>query len=189
MTRDPLGGIDGTNLYSYVRNNPILLLDPLGLYASVCVDDDGNVEIVIPIEFSGDFTDELIADIIGCIESKWSGTFGEYNVTTRVVKPKGKQTKNKIRIDKPKRRARTGYYGGIWDPKSTCEVHAHETGHLLGIDDGYVKEDAENGVLNPQPGRSRDDLMVSIEKGNRPFPNAIEDAIDKNKCDPKADAW
>jgi len=31
MTRDPLGYVDGTNVYGYVAGSPVMLIDPLGL--------------------------------------------------------------------------------------------------------------------------------------------------------------
>ncbi|MGD9017884.1 MAG: RHS repeat-associated core domain-containing protein, partial [Desulfobacterales bacterium] len=34
LSPDPLGLVDGTNLYSYVQNNPVAEIDPLGLYKS-----------------------------------------------------------------------------------------------------------------------------------------------------------
>ncbi|MCP4401191.1 MAG: RHS repeat-associated core domain-containing protein, partial [bacterium] len=37
MTQDPIGEQGGLNLYAYVRNSPIQLLDPLGLAAGECV--------------------------------------------------------------------------------------------------------------------------------------------------------
>jgi RHS repeat-associated protein len=33
LTPDPLGFADGPNLYSYVHNNPLTHIDPLGLYS------------------------------------------------------------------------------------------------------------------------------------------------------------
>lgn len=75
LNRDVIGetmGRGGTNLYSYVRNNPISLSDPLGLYAQGVysignhtlnmVDDNGNIFNTSDIfSGSGPFANEPLA--------------------------------------------------------------------------------------------------------------------------------
>ena len=40
MSRDPLGMVDGPNIYAYVNTNPITLVDPLGLTTVEDCDDE-----------------------------------------------------------------------------------------------------------------------------------------------------
>lgn len=39
ITSDPIGISGGVNIYSYVKN-PIIWIDPLGLYGKICVIDN-----------------------------------------------------------------------------------------------------------------------------------------------------
>jgi uncharacterized protein RhaS with RHS repeats len=36
LQRDPIGYVDGMNLYEYVRSTPCMSIDPEGVYASFC---------------------------------------------------------------------------------------------------------------------------------------------------------
>jgi RHS repeat-associated protein len=54
LSRDPLGMVDGPNLYGYVNKNPINYSDPFGLKAdafsrwAACMDPDGFASISVP---------------------------------------------------------------------------------------------------------------------------------------------
>lgn len=58
-SRDPAGMPDGTNVYQYVRNNPVLLKDPTGTEAKASP-ELVNPEIVVPGRFTGQETQEQI---------------------------------------------------------------------------------------------------------------------------------
>ena len=85
MQSDPIGYKDGPNWYEYVGDDPVDKSDPTGNDAYVAVSDNGQIKIVIPIEFSGDAaTPGNISEVTNNIASTWSGIFGPYNVTTSV---------------------------------------------------------------------------------------------------------
>ncbi len=85
LQTDPVGYQDGINWYAYVRNDPLNRMDPSGMFANVKIWDNGKVEIVLPIHFNNQSADANAATAAArSIESKWTGRFGRFNVTTVV---------------------------------------------------------------------------------------------------------
>jgi len=71
LKRDPLGMIDGPNMYGYVGGNPILYSDPLGLYG-VVITTKGVLEPLGPDGTPARaFTESLVTDLV--VESALAG--------------------------------------------------------------------------------------------------------------------
>jgi RHS repeat-associated protein len=90
-TPDPLRFNGGdTNLYAYVQNDPIDMVDPMGLDATCqkhynISTHQWDVTINLNIEYGGfGFDPAMVNAWNNAISSTWSGTFGEYHVTTTV---------------------------------------------------------------------------------------------------------
>jgi RHS repeat-associated protein len=73
------------NRYSYALGRPLLYVDPDGNKARVF--RDGNrIRIEIPARYKGiGATPDRIAAFERAVQTKWSGTFGKFEVETKVV--------------------------------------------------------------------------------------------------------
>lgn len=78
LSRDPIG----EEAYLYGANAPTRFVDPLGLYAAQVRVNGNEVNITLPMIFSGpESTNKaLINDIFQGINSRWTGRFGKYCV-------------------------------------------------------------------------------------------------------------
>jgi len=79
ITQDPLGMIDGPNLYAYVNNNPVNFVDPLGLYTliihGITHHDSGYSRgLGNSLEASGEKIKEVI----------WSGNLLDFNAFNQI---------------------------------------------------------------------------------------------------------
>ena len=111
---------------------------------------DGNkIRIQIPVRFVGKgATPERIAAFKKAVESKWSGTFGRFEVTTEVTK--GGIFDNRVKLettpgddDKHVSSVTASRFAVIYTertPELQAEADAHEAGHLMYLDDKYDPE-------------------------------------------------
>jgi RHS repeat-associated protein len=165
------------NLYAYVRNNPVVASDPDGKKA--IIRRDGNrISIEIPVRFTGRArTDERIAAFSNAVHTQWSGTFGPYEVTTRVTK--GGFFDNQVRLDTTVGGAsytdnwRSAVIKTYPNPDVQAAVDAHEAGHLMRHDDKYDKKTKhpfpgwQGNIMAQVPGLTEEKNIEEILDGNR----------------------
>jgi RHS repeat-associated protein len=186
LSRDPAGYAGGDNLYRYCDDNPLGWVDPSGMVVTILRDpsDPNAITLLLPVKFyheGGEFP-MSDAEVAAAISARWTGTFGKYRVTTRVINadelwngllpvgPDWDKLTNFIFLSgKPGRSfcrprgsgcakfgdwyARRG--GGPWQLVDLRNVMSHESGHLMGLGDGYVE-----GTWLPKPGWDPRDIMV-----------------------------
>ncbi|MBB3226231.1 RHS repeat-associated protein [Luteibacter sp. Sphag1AF] len=157
ISEDPIQLGGGLNSYQYVGAAPISSRDSMGLAATVNV--KGNiVTITLPITYVGlngiSVSQQKISAWNSKIESQWSGTWGGYDVRTKVV-PGGPGVKdsNTITVMPGKGTSKVSEVGGntgIWYEDGQDWVVSHEAGHLMGLRDHYI-EFCDGGVRETQP--------------------------------------
>ena len=94
ISRGPAGFVDGPNLYAYVRNNSINLIDPTGEIAFVLVGIGVGMAVDWAYdEFAADHVNDYIDDNFDCNTQKHLRTAGEVINLARTIKNPAKLAK------------------------------------------------------------------------------------------------
>jgi hypothetical protein len=202
------------NIYSYVQNDPTMKVDTTGEVAKIYVHAN-SVKIYLPLRFGKGTPQALKNQYIKSTESAWTGRFGKYNVQMKVVEGSVDGRTNDVFIYRQPGRSRadsdanhgTAYVFTGETPEqakqsepSTVDpnvgkAEGHESGHLIGLDDGYKdawSPDGKKVITVPkdrkeQPGvapdakgkRSEKDIMVNHD--GKPTEADIHEAIVNKK--------
>ncbi|BDU75483.1 hypothetical protein METESE_04410 [Mesoterricola sediminis] len=172
------------NIYSYVRNNPVMLFDATGQFARIAINGN-NMVVTIPVSYAGAVTADRIMAFTQGVE-RLSQKVGDINVTFRVdtaADAKGGTTNIVNFIDKEGVSAvepRGGqmvaniFCGSEPSNESLSETSGHEGLHFAGaldaykIVDGIIVPNSESGGkdrLGNTDNRGKNDVMFDPKKG------------------------
>ncbi|MGY6276992.1 RHS repeat-associated core domain-containing protein [Methylomonas sp. MgM2] len=202
LQRDPLGYVDGMNLYGYVANKPSTLLDPFGYWTWTAL-EDCTIKFKTYMIIYGNFANwKLALDITKQIKNFWNVNTPKYfccevqfDVFIAPIKSKPVASKSAPNFDLIKilggRGGSSSTMGtpnkiaaneGSWFYNEKEEFsYEHEFGHLLGLDDEYNYSGPGGSLvnLNPQGVGNPQSIMAETWRSKGIAPRVLQTHIDE----------
>jgi len=207
LSKDPIGISGGLNLYAFCGNNPVNFIDPPGLETFELNRDLPGSGTPYPSDVSTSHTLQYTTNPDGSlehtysrapdvgaaakfnkgIETEWTGSFGQYDVVTKVVSPQSGQPFNSVLIIPGDGRAsvtinRERFISGWGDHEGTFYMGttgwgaAHEAGHFMGLNDMYNERTKmpypgwEGTMMGQRGGAVNEDHISAVIQGKNKKP-------------------
>ena len=150
LQTDPLGYVDGLNLYAYVGNNPVSWIDPLG--TSISIPWDGLVDLVLPELIS---TGTLLKGILNGIGGAVVGVLGDASYA-------GESAEEMRLLEELARQAAA--MDEVDDGEDASSVTpTDDEGKVCEIDPGPGENPKKKDPKLPKKGRGGDEILEQIK--------------------------
>lgn len=182
MQRDPLGHVDGSNLYAYVRNNAVNHVDPLGLLVILgerqAFGPGSHTVIIIipdnPGDFAGDWhfeRDKLLGIRVSTLSGGPSGPVGTGKLSKFVNHPDDQffDMQTRWRVATPPGMNDTQFIKNLFEAYDSYQQDSRPY-DALARGDGYNSNSLTSGLLNAAGQPKVPNLPGWQPGGDKPIP-------------------
>jgi RHS repeat-associated protein len=190
ISRDPLGEPNGMNLYEYAADSPLVETDPTGekiqAKITLCrIAITVNITIYAKTKAESEKInwERMKKRIEESVANNWNKDWGvdcctvtfkavvTANTEARTAEDAGGDNQIEINDEENSRAYVVGGSKGVWSQRRPDWTYAHETGHLMGLDDDYTdaggpKEGKAGRMMASFNGVVHRDEVVDVLKQN-----------------------